>query len=375
MAVVVPSDVGVARPEGADDGQLALWTGAGPRSSPRRQADDLGRRLSGARPADCHSLGSHIVHAWVAGRRPGFELLDPSVLLGLAAVMTDPTIGEAVALVASHLEHLGDHTDQSQQRLFVEIARFVRRLDVLGVGTLGAVTAAQAYEFVHEAVLYRDRWADPGLGTTHFRRSAIRVFFRVARQLHLVKHDPTMDLVLPARSAHRTRPLHDDEELLGRVASRQTLFATRLPTAWALGQATAVSSELAAVRVCDVDLVAGVVHLHGCSKRCPRDGVLTAWGIEQLRRRIDELGDDRAPLVYGAQSSQVSGQASSCGAVHKVLIHAGLAGEPDVRPQSLAGWAGRRIFEKTGLEREVAKALGIRSLDRAAQAIGWDWSA
>ncbi|MDQ3765857.1 MAG: hypothetical protein M3346_00710 [Actinomycetota bacterium] len=333
------------------------------------------RRTSSTEQRPLERLGRLAVRAWCAGQQLASGLLSPRELLMAAAEVGDAALAEEIAIVASHLAALGTLTEQSHERLFTEIARFVRRLDLLHVEALAAVTASHTRDFVHEPVDHRDRWADPGLGTMHFRRSAVRLLFRAARQLYLVKHDPTLDLVLPARSALQTRPLHDDEEMLCRVACRQTLIATRLPAAWALGQATAVSSELAVIRASDVDLDAGTVLLHGCSKRVPRVGVLTPWGVEQLRRHISQLAGNDCPLVYGAQTSSVSGQASSCSALHDVLRHAGLSGEPDVRPGSLAAWAGRRIFEETGLEREVARALGIRSLDRAAQVIGWDWSA
>ena len=53
----------------------------------------------------------------------------------------------------------------------------------------------------------------------------------------------------------------------------------------------------------------------------------------------------------------------------------GLAGEPDVRPMSVAAWAGSRVFRERGRIDAVAHALGMRSLDRAAALIGWDWQA
>jgi integrase/recombinase XerC len=58
-----------------------------------------------------------------------------------------------------------------------------------------------------------------------------------------------------------------------------------------------------------------------------------------------------------------------------LLTHAGLGEAPDVRPSSVAAWAGRRIFEETGRIDVAAQRLGMRSLDRAARFIGWDWAA
>ena len=53
-----------------------------------------------------------------------------------------------------------------------------------------------------------------------------------------------------------------------------------------------------------------------------------------------------------------------------VLLRAGLVGEPDVRPASVAAWAGRAVFERTGRIEDAAAAMGVRSLDRAARLIG-----
>ena len=56
-------------------------------------------------------------------------------------------------------------------------------------------------------------------------------------------------------------------------------------------------------------------------------------------------------------------------------MRAGIGREPDVRPGSVVAWAGRRIFDETESIEEVARRLGIRSLDRAARFIGWGWAA
>ncbi|MFJ9619748.1 hypothetical protein [Streptomyces noursei] len=56
-----------------------------------------------------------------------------------------------------------------------------------------------------------------------------------------------------------------------------------------------------------------------------------------------------------------------------LLIRIGLADEPDVTPSSITAWAGVEVFEQTGGIQEVARHLGLRSLDRAAPVIGHTW--
>ena len=84
-------------------------------------------------------------------------------------------------------------------------------------------------------------------------------------------------------------------------------------------------------------------------------------------RRMD--GTNGRLLVY-AGSGAAAGQVSTCRAVGVVLLRAGLVGEPDVRPASVAAWAGRAILEQTGRIEDAAAALGVRSLDRAARLVG-----
>jgi len=188
--------------------------------------------------------------------------------------------------------------------------------------------------------------------------------------------DPTVDLALPPRSCLAVRPLTDDEVALCRCFSLRTLSETRQPAAWALAEATARTSELPNIRVSDLDLATGRAWLAGSTKTSARWASLTAWGQTQLERRVRSLkecsGED-ALLVYQGVGSEESKQASSCIAISETLVRAGLAGEPDVRPASVAGWAGRRIFEESARIDEVAVRLGVRSLDRAARLIGWEW--
>ena len=102
------------------------------------------------------------------------------------------------------------------------------------------------------------------------------------------------------------------------------------------------------------------------------------------RRRLGQTRSD--PVQPGSGSGPIredatrskrrvarSAQASSCIVVADVLARAGLATELDVRPLSVVAWAGRKILDDTGRIDEVARRLGVQSLDRTAKLIAFDW--
>ena len=79
-------------------------------------------------------------------------------------------------------------------------------------------------------------------------------------------------------------------------------------------------------------------------------------------------------MVYEGDDGPSTGQISACIAVRDVLIRAGLGKEPGVRPASIAGWAGQQILRETGRIDEVARRLGMASLDRTARFLHWAWA-
>ncbi len=260
-----------------------------------------------------------------------------------------------------------------------QVGRVVRVLDgfatfvtvAAGVRTLSDVSPSLAVSFVHAP---DGEGRVPSVPELHHRRTALRLLFRVARERGIEVGDPTLDLVLPPRVQRGARPLSDVEVVLCRSHAFWSLSDSRRAAAWALGEATCRSREITAATVDDVDLVGGRVWIHGGRVTAPRWGELTEWGAVQLRRRVDQLdGDPRARLVYSGRAGSDSGQVSTCLAIVDVLTRAGLAGEPDVRPGSIAAWAGRRILDEIGRIDVVASRLGMASLDRAARFIGWDW--
>jgi integrase/recombinase XerC len=261
---------------------------------------------------------------------------------------------------------------EASERIGIVAERFVRFANNgFGVLDIADVTVAMAEQFVRAP---GPTGSPASVSMMHMRRTTLRLLFRLAREASLVDGDPTLDVRLPPRSPLAARPLTDDEVALCRAHSWSSISARR-SAAWALGEATCRSRELAAIRVGDVDLDTGRVWISGGRQTQPRWGALTGWGLGQLERRIAELqGDADAGVVYAAADGSRSGQVSACLAIDDVLARAGLDREPDVRPASLAAWAGRRILTEQRRVEVVARRLGMASLDRAARFIGWDWA-
>ncbi len=239
-----------------------------------------------------------------------------------------------------------------------------------GIGSLADVSSEVASRFLRATC---GDGTPPSVSTMHWRRTSLRLLFRAGRDAGLVAGDPTLDLALPARSSLTARPLSDDEVALCRSVAQWSLTGTRRAAIWALAEATCRSSEIPHIRPTDLDLAAGGVRIHGGKVTDERVGQLTEWGVERLHARLAELDDPNSPITYSGRAAKGAGQvAGACGVVD-VLVRAGLHGEPDVRPGSVASWAGRRILDESGRIDLAAKALGVRSLDRAAEIVAWDW--
>ena len=269
-------------------------------------------------------------------------------------------------------------SDQSAHRMTELLVRFTIFLDKgLRVDSIQEISGDHVSRFIHAGIATPAGPQRPSVATMHLRRSALRLYFQTLRQLGLYGSDPTMDIALPPRSCLAVRPLTDDEVVVCRSFSLQTLTATRQPAAWALAEATARTSEIHHILISDLDFTNSRVWIHGSSKARARWGCLSEWGAIQLARRVgtlkNTLTDDPA-VAYEGSGSEESGQVSSCIAVAETLTRAGIGREPDVRPGSVVAWAGRKVFEETDSIEEVARRLGMRSLDRAARFIGWGWA-
>lgn len=266
----------------------------------------------------------------------------------------------------------GRWASEAQVRRLVRLAeRFAGFcLDGFGLGELDEVTPAVARTFVTAA----DADGRPaGASVQRARRSAVRALYRCGRGIGVASKDPTADIRLPALTSLRARPLTDDEVLECRAVSTWSLTSSRRALAWALAEATCRSGEIPNVLPGDVDLETGALVIRGGGRCRPRTGQLTEWGREQIADHVAQTPDPHSPLIYAGETARLGGLASANSAISQVLQRAGVADEPDVRPSSVVAWAGTKVLERTGRIELVAYALGLTSLDSAADFIGWTW--
>ncbi|MFC5178181.1 hypothetical protein [Nocardioides taihuensis] len=275
----------------------------------------------------------------------------------------------------------GEFSEQTLLRTTETAHRFRKRLAATGVRRAEDVTTADCTGFIDA---FTKHGTPPEVSTRHSRRVVVRMLFRTWRELGIEVGDPTLDLHLPARTSRAARPLTDAEIALCRAAARLgQAGGTSLQRAvsWALAEATAVTSEISAIRICDLDDpdAPRFVELPGTRRVDARVGELTDWGAAVVARQVALLRERRLPattlLTYRGRGKpgQHVAQAAVCNAIGAVLDAAGLAVEDDVRPASVRNWAGRRLYDAGMPLERVARRLGSRTLDAAAEDLALDW--
>lgn len=278
------------------------------------------------------------------------------------------TIRDARLLAERHVLAGGVLRPTSAERFFPMWERFERFAERLSGVTLAAeVTAATVVPFLDARTT---SGAIPSSATKRVRCAALRVLFRAWRQLGFADHEPTLDLVLPARVAAEFRPLTDCEVEACRWSSLATTIATRQPAIWALAEAGVWVSEIPGVDVADLDLSSSRVTTSGSEKTRARCLRMTPWGVTQMRRHLARVPGRR--VAVGEDTGSASARSSVAATLRRILRRAGV-NDPAVSLASITGWAAARVLADTGSVEAAALAIGQTSLDRTAKLAGHDW--
>jgi integrase len=188
-------------------------------------------------------------------------------------------------------------------------------------------------------------------------------------------------------SAERTRtlirPLDEDEAVALRHAAEYVTRPSRHAAAAALALSGGHTGEIGHIRILDLDKSTAAVWIHGSTRTDPRWCPLDPWALRVLlaraafvarQQRIPEAAAQARLAVSSAPAPDEQLQARACVALSDLIRRIGLGADPRVKPASLTAHAAVRIFDGSGKIEDVARGLGLRSLDRAADLVGYDWT-
>lgn len=127
-------------------------------------------------------------------------------------------------IVRQRLADQGALAPVSLVRVSELIQGFANFLTASEVNGAAEISEAHASGFVRS--LTRSG-SEPSLATMHFRRSALRIFFRETKALGVLPTDLASDIALPPRSYPDLRPLTDEEVGRGRSFAEGALGEPR----------------------------------------------------------------------------------------------------------------------------------------------------
>ena len=170
-----------------------------------------------------------------------------------------------------------------------------------------------------------------------------------------------------------TRPLTVDEAELVREVAEAALSASRTALIVAMAFGGGSASEIAATRLCDIDLAANTIAFGG-----PRSRVnsLDDWAVLMMRRflaserRYRVKADDL--LCVTTKTDPASRAHSVTVRLGEVLRDAGLNSAAGVSARSIRLATARTVLDRDGIE-AATRFLGSVSLDTTAAALNYHW--
>ena len=211
----------------------------------------------------------------------------------------------------------------------------------------------------------------PALATARNRQWAATAVFEAAEQHGWVAYGRKLagERIAHQRTKVPIRPLTDQEAELVRAYADRGMRFSRRAVMVALSFAGATAKELVEIRKEDVNPTLTGVRLPN------RVGPLDAWGQSTMRgfyaNNPDLLSDNRicfSQRIHPSRRLKVINVR-----LGEALQAAGLNRRPGVTPRSIRLHTALKVFNTHGLE-AAARFLAAASLDKTAQALGYDWN-
>lgn len=265
--------------------------------------------------------------------------------------------------------------------LYIQISeRFDVFADAHGIHRMDDVTGQLTDSFVDAPG--HDRHDNitlvPKDGTRRQRRSALASLFAHARALGMTQAAPLLDSPSIPRPPRSTGAELSDAEIENlQFHSERGMPATRHSALLALLLAGLGSAETSQATPDDLNLAQATVTTEGSTHTSPRTCPLAPWAVRVLRLRTDYLAKHRPGqhhLVTSDSSTRYAAQASVGAGFNDIARLSGLAtAARKVEPRDITRYVAGQVLLQTGQISEVARRLGLSSLDNAAALAGLAW--
>ncbi len=300
------------------------------------------------------------------------------VLLLLAgwglSVSGDFLLGEWRDLVLGALRVRYGGNERTASKVAAEASRLFRYLAARGADSWADVTEQLVTEWCWAP--RPDRWGRmhrPAQSTARNRQWAALAVFEEAKGLGAPVEPVSLVGERIKRRDERipTRPLTDEEARLVEEYADSGLVASRRSLIVACSFAGGTATEIATLRMGDVDLGAATIRFGGPTART---NSLEGWAKEAFARfvRNNPPVCDQGLLCVSGRTDDASAAHSVTARLWEVLRDAGIAGREGVSARSIRLATARRILEESGIE-AAARFLGSPSLDTTADALGHAW--
>jgi len=342
--------------------------------------------------ADAHSLStlSALLRAqFKSGIGRGQVAVSQRWVVSQALAMSSPSIDDVEALVIAQWNlrvARGEMTCASRDKYEQSLRRLCLHAKTMGSNDVGGL-AHVVNRWINSPVLTpsgeQAKIGPASDATRRLRRSVARSTFEILRLLAVTELFPAIDLSLPASTPNYRDPVPSDANIRTLRVIADGSSNTRTPASVALSLSGLTVGEVGATRIGDIDLAQSMVFARGTLQVEARWLVIPgAWERRVLSERMDFLRESIFPgssasdlYVAGSRDgrSPASGSAIST-TVGQALAHLNTNKRMDgYTPGALQAWAGRRVHQLSSDLSEVARFLGVSSLDTAARIIGLNW--
>lgn len=303
-------------------------------------------------------------------------------ILARAVAVDSPNLSEAAAVIQDLWRADVDSRDMSPQtfdRYCPLVDRYVRFSERHGHLTLDDALGTYDVWLNAQGRDRSGRPAPPSLSTRHLRSCAVGALYRSARSLGWTSAHPPYVTREANETTRQGRPLVEPEfDTIRAIAS--AMKHSRHAAAIAIALSGGGTADIANMTTAHVDLRDGTLTLPGSRLISARKVRIPGqWEYDILAERLSDLrqlGHEINPgIVVRRQGGDASRQSGAAIAITQVLTVGQLKADPAMKPASLCRWAALEAFETSGDISTAATLLGTRSLDTAAFAIAWDWSA